>query len=311
MHGSSMGKAESNKALFIVNPISGSGKKKKAVEAIEKCYRGPYEIVYTKYPGHAEELSRESDSSLVVAVGGDGTVSEVARGIVAGGDPSKTLGIIPCGSGDGLALHLGLSRDPVKAVGCLNDYGTVMMDYAMIRDDTPDRPEGAFFCTAGVGFDADVAEAFAASGHRRLWNYIACALRLWWKFKPGDYRVVVDGKEIAGKASMITVGNASQWGNGAMIAPLASVTDGVLDVSFSLPFSTFRIPALAVMLLTGRLYKAKELKILKGKEVSIYRTKRGAAHYDGDPCVMGERIDIRICPAALRVAVPQKKVESI
>ena len=258
-----MEKPADNKALFIVNPISGSGKKKKAVEAIQNCFDRPYEIVYTQFPGHAVELARDSHASLVVAVGGDGTVSEVAKGIVLGGDPSKTLGIIPCGSGDGLALHLGISRNPVKAVESLNNHSVVMMDYATIRDDTPDRPEGMFFCTAGVGFDADVAEEFAASGHRRLWNYIACALRLWRNFQPRDYRVVVDGKETVGKASMITVGNASQWGNGARIAPLASVKDGVLDVSFSLPFSTFRIPVLAVLLLSGRLFKARELKILR------------------------------------------------
>ncbi|MBQ9888973.1 MAG: diacylglycerol kinase family lipid kinase [Bacteroidales bacterium] len=311
MLGSSMEKPENSKTLFIVNPISGSGKKKKAVEAIERFYGGPYEIVYTKFPGHAVELARDSHASLVVAVGGDGTVSEVASGIVSGGDPSKTLGIIPCGSGDGLALHLGLSRNPARAVETLNNPGTVMMDYATIKDDSSGRPEGAFFCTAGVGFDADVAEAFAVSGHRRLWNYIACALRLWRNFKPGDYRVVVDGKEISGKASMITVGNASQWGNGARIAPLASVTDGVLDVSFSLPFSTFRIPVLAVLLLTGRLFKARELKIIKGKEISIYRTSGGAAHYDGDPCVMGGRIDIKVCPAAIQVVVPPDMVDSI
>jgi len=290
------------KVLFIVNPISGGRKKDKIIATIEKFLDKElfeYAIAYTQYAGHGIELARDCDADIVVAVGGDGTVGEVAKGVIAS-ERQKVLGIIPCGSGDGLALHLGISRNPRKAVETLNNHTVAKADYAFIGDK-------AFFSVAGVGFDADVAEAFAASGHRGLITYITTALKLWWKFEPKNYKINADGQIFDGKAVLITAGNSNQWGNNARITPLASVCDGKLDLTIVLPFKTWQIPYLATKLLTGKAHTAKGVKMLKAAHICIQRDSEGAAHFDGDPCRMGEEIEIKTIPSAILLAVPKDR----
>ena len=299
-------KSQVKKAVFIVNPISGGKAKTRVVSAIEKQLDSSvfeYEIVYTERPGHGTEIARDCEADLVVAVGGDGTVSEVAQGIILSGKP-KTFGIVPCGSGDGLALHLGISRNPRKAVAVLNGGATGVMDYGTVNG----KP---FFCTTGTGFDADVAEAFAASGKRGLWTYITTALRLWWGFKPSNYTIEVDGQKIETAAAMVTVGNVNQWGNQARITPLASVSDGKMDVTVVRPFRSWDIPALALKLMIGRAHKARKVISLRGASVRISRDSEGACHFDGDPCRFGREITVETHPAALRVAIPAKKQDKI
>ena len=210
------------KICLIVNPISGGKDKKQLVQTIlEHLDHQKYtaEVAWTQHAGHGTVLARSADADIVVAVGGDGTVSEVGQGLAGTG---KALGIIPCGSGDGLALHLGIPRDPVKAVQILNTGDISPMDMARVND----RP---FFCTTGVGFDAVVAWSFAQAGHRGLWTYIREAWKAWWSFQPEHYDLDIDGTRWSGRAFLITVGNCNQWGNQARITPEASVNDGLLE----------------------------------------------------------------------------------
>ena len=283
---------------------------------IDKRFRGrcKYRIVRTEYPGHASEIARSCEERLVVAVGGDGTVSEVACGLLqASGAGSchgsgeaqpgtdsgaertgKVLGIIPCGSGDGLALHLGISRNPSKAIDTLLGGSKIPMDYGTVNG----RP---FFCTTGTGFDADVAAAFASSRSRGLITYITTALRVWRHFKPLKYSISVDGRLFETDAAIVTVGNASQWGNHALITPEASVCDGMMDVTVVRPFHIWNVPRLALLLMTGKAYKAREVIHLRGRKILIHRPTEGAVHYDGDPCIMGRDITVETFPAALDV----------
>lgn len=297
------------KALFIINPISGGKKKERIASLIDRLLdreRFDYSIVWTEHAGHAVEIARDCDATLVVAVGGDGTVSEVARGIIAAGgkDSGKVLGIIPCGSGDGLALHLGISRNPRKAIAMLNGSCTADMDYGTVNG----QP---FFCTTGVGLDADVADLFAKSGRRGLITYITTALKVWMHFEPDTYDITVDGEKINTPAVFVTAGNANQWGNQARITPLASVSDGLLDLSVVLPFRSIRIPGLVLKLMTGRAHTSRFLLGLKGREILIKRTHAGAAHFDGDPVTMGKEIVIKAVAGALQVAVPSNKQNRI
>ena len=177
---------------FIVNPVSGGKDKRKVLAAIDRYLDRSafsYEVRETGKAGDATAWARSCDADIVVAVGGDGTVSEVATGLLGTG---KALGIIPCGSGDGLALHLGISRNPAKAVRALNAGRIARIDAARLDG----RP---FFCTAGVGLDADVAWDFARSPKRGLGTYISTAWGLW---KHGDrahqYRVTTDAVVRAG-----------------------------------------------------------------------------------------------------------------
>ena len=297
------------KALFIVNPISGGKKKERIISLIGRLLdrgRYDYDVVRTERPGHATELARDCDASLVVAVGGGGTVSEVACGIIAAGEAGrgKTLGIIPCGSGDGLALHLGISRNPRKAIDLLNHACPVAIDEGTVEG----RP---FFCTTGVGLDADVADLFSKSGKRGLLTYITTALRVWKHFRPDTYSITVDGRKLDTPAVFVTVGNANQWGNQARITPLASVRDGLLDISVVSPFRSIHIPGLVWKLMTGRANRSCRMTSLRGRSVRIERSLEGPAHYDGDPCTLGRSLSVSIVPGALKVAVDANHLNRI
>lgn len=297
------------KAVFIVNPISGGKSKERIVRIIDERLDGgqfSHEIIYTRYAGHGIEIARDCDADLVVAVGGDGTVSEVARGLIAASQAGneKCFGIIPCGSGDGLALHLGISRNPKKAVDVLNHGIQAKMDYGTVNG----KP---FFCTTGVGFDADVAQAFASSGSRGLITYITTALKLWKNFKPGHYIIQADSRSVESDAAIITVGNVNQWGNQARITPDASVCDGLMDLSIVRPFRTWNIPRLAILLMTGKANKAREMLSLRAGSIRISRKTDGAAHFDGDPASLGLEIDIETHASALDVMIPADKKDRI
>lgn len=292
------------KILFIVNPISGHKDKQPVVDVIIKRLnhtKYDCEFVNTEYQGHAMLLARNTDAEIVVAVGGDGTVDEVARGLAGS---SKTLGIIPCGSGDGLALHLGIRRNVYDAVEVINAGLTVPMDYGMV-DDKP------FFCTVGMGIDAQVSYLFANSGKRGLKTYIVDAINVWKKFRPEKYTIVADGRKWSGDASIVTVANVNQWGNHAKIAPLASVSDGMLDVVIVKPFKTIDIPILAHRLFHGSMDRSQFVDTFRAAEIHISRESSGPTHRDGDPCSLGSDIDVMVVPSSLKIMIPFEKYRQI
>ena len=285
---------------LIANPVSGGKDKTRIVETVREVLQEAsfqVEVCWTARPGHATQLAREADASIVAAVGGDGTVSEVAQGLIGTG---KVLGIIPCGSGDGLALHLGISRNPRKAALALARGRVQTMDYGTVSG----RP---FFCTAGVGLDAIVAWKFARGSRRGIWQYISLAWKTWQDFHPETYTVDIDGQRIRTPAVFITVGNANQWGNQARITSLASAGDGLLDVTVVEPFRTVEIPRLAAKLMLGRAHTSRRAHMYRGKKIIISRPEPGPAHYDGDPCEMGTEIEVKVVPSALQVLVPEGK----
>ena len=217
--------------LFIVNPISGTTDKKRIVALIPKYLsdeRFDVHVAYTDHRGHAAELASEAvadGTDVVVAVGGDGTVNEVARSLVH----SRTaLGIIPCGSGNGLARHLYIPMNPEGAMQVLADCQIKSLDYGIING-TP------FFCTCGVGFDAFVSSKFAQSGRRGLLTYIENTLKEGLKYQPDTYEMEIDGEKKQFKAFLIACANASQYGNNVYIAPHASMSDGLMDVTVMEP----------------------------------------------------------------------------
>ena len=278
--------------LFIINPISGNGRKKK----IERMLRSKgCRIAYTQYAGHAEILAAEASESVVVAVGGDGTVNEVARGALAGG---KSLGIIPCGSGDGLALHLGISRNPRKALQTILAGRTVPLDCPVM---TCGNERKRFFSVCGVGLDALVSWRFAQSHSRGLWTYVREAFRAWKGFQCEEYVIKVDGKELRRKAVLVTVANSNQWGNQARIAPHADSGDSLLDITVIHPFSSLQIPSLALRLMTGRIDGSRFAECLRGSSIRIERTSNGPAHFDGDCFHCGCTIDIEVGGEKLKV----------
>lgn len=277
--------------LFIINPISGNGRK---AGIADKLIKRGYKVAYTEYAGHAEKIARETDAEIVVAVGGDGTVNEVARGLLG---TDKTLGIIPCGSGDGLALHLGLNHDLNKNLKIIESGKTHLMDAATING-------RHFFSVCGVGLDAIISKRFAKSGKRGLANYIEQSIKSWKDYKAQDYTIEIDGERMDFKAVMITIGNSDQWGNGAKVTPLADSCDGILDITVVEEFKNIEIPMLAYRLMSGTVNLAHNIHCYKGKEIRITRETSGPAHADGDWFEAGKVLEIKIIERAIKVLVP-------
>lgn len=276
--------------LFIINPISGHGRKQRIISRLEKA---GYKVVCTEYAGHAEKLAREAAEQVVVAVGGDGTVNEVARGLVGTG---KTLGIIPCGSGDGLARHLGISHNFSKALKTVTSGKASPLDAGRING-------RLFFSVCGVGFDAVVSERFAKCGKRGLSTYIREGLKTWRIYAPERYVIEMNGQTLEHEAMFITVGNSNQWGNGAKITPLADSRDGILDITVVDGFKAIELPWLAGRLMTGSAHKSMRVHTYRSQHLVITRQNEGPAHADGDWFEAGKTLDIEVIPHALNVLV--------
>jgi len=277
--------------LFIVNPISGGVRKSGVLDLLRSqgC-----NISLTEYAGHAELLARGAAVHRVVAVGGDGTMNEVARGLVGTG---KVLGLLPCGSGDGLARCLGISHNPSEALELIRRGRTIFIDCARI-DSHP------FFSVCGVGIDAIVSERFAAAGSRGVTTYIRQALLLWKEFKPTKYTIEIDGKSREIEAALITVGNSNQWGNNAKITPLARADDGLLDVTVVKMFRTEAIPGLVRRLMDGSIDRSRYVLNFRGRNIRITRPEMGPAHFDGECFTAGKTVEVNLLPEKLEIIVP-------
>lgn len=295
------------KILLIVNPLAGGKNKNKILDTVCGTLAGEdvaVETIFTEYAGHAVELARNSDADITVGIGGDGTQNEVARGLLESGR-AGTMGIIPCGSGDGLALHLGISRDPREAALTLVGGTPATIDHGLVNG----RP---FLCTTGVGLDAIVSWRFARSGSRGLLTYVRESVRTWFGFRPEHYTVIVDGQKLwDAPATFVTVANAGQWGNNAWVAPRASVRDGLLDVTLVKPFHTWHFPALLFRMMRRTADGSPHVVCLRGREIEIRRMEGGPFHFDGDPGTIGKELRMSMVPHSLSVMVPSAMKEKI
>ena len=290
------------KIAFIINPFSGTGKKEDLSGLIQtgldESFAKP-EVVFTKSRGHATELTKgfvEKGFQIVVAVGGDGTVNEVARSLI---HTETSLGIIPIGSGNGLARHLGVPMGIRKAIDQLNHSEPILMDYGLVND----RP---FFCTCGTGFDAYVSTEFAKGKRRGIMSYIEKIITGYFSYKSQNYHLVGKGIDLNVKAFVLTFANASQWGNNAYIAPQASVQDGQMDISIMSNFPVIAIPTLALNLFAKNIDKDLFMTTLRSDELTLYREESGPFHYDGEPYEEGKEIRVKTVADGLKVLVKKR-----
>lgn len=295
------------KILFIVNPISGTDKKRNIRRIIREnldVERFEYKTKFTEYAGHAAELAKEAAAAgvdIVAAVGGDGTVNEVARSLV---HTQTALGIVPCGSGNGLARHLQIPLDTAGAIRVLNADVVHSLDYGIINN----LP---FFCTCGVGFDAFVSQKFAESGKRGPLSYIENTLREGLKYNADTYTIEDENGTVKHKAFLIACANASQYGNNAFIAPHASMKDGLMDIIVMEPFPTIEAPQVAFHLFNNTLLESKRVKTFRARKIRITRAAPGAMHCDGEPLTTGAIIDVEMVPSSFKVVVnPHAKVRN-
>ena len=287
------------KAVFIINLISGTSDKAAIPGLIDQYLdktQFEYEIAVTQYAGHASEIAakaKDDGVDVVVAIGGDGTVNEVARAIV---HSSTALGIIPCGSGNGLARHLLLPLNVRKAIEVINRCEIRQLDYGIIND-------YPFFCTCGMGFDAFVSMKFAEAGKRGPITYVENVLREGLKYKPETYTIEDDNGTLQYKAFLISCANASQYGNNAYIAPQASMSDGLMDVIIMEPFDVFEAPQISIEMFSKTLDKNSKIKTFRTRHLHIRRDKPGVIHYDGDPVMTGADIDVELKPKGINIIV--------
>lgn len=289
------------KIVFVINPISGTqGKEQILAWVNEKLDREKYdmEVVYTEYAGHAVKIAAQKAAEkafAVVAIGGDGTINEIARSLV---HTDTALGIIPCGSGNGLARHLQIPLDPKKAMDIINGGRLEVIDYGKING-VP------FFCTCGVGFDAFVSLKFSQAGKRGPLTYLEQTLLESLKYRPEVYELEMDGNASARyRAFLIACGNASQYGNNAYITPRATLDDGLLDVTILEPFTVLDVPSLSFQLFNKTIDQNSRIKTFQCKSLRIHRSKPGVVHFDGDPMMAGEDIEVSIVQRELKVIVP-------
>ena len=285
--------------VFIMNPISGTQNKAGIPELIERTLdyeQFSYELRLTEHAGHASEIANEAKEQgvdIVVAIGGDGTVNEVARAIV---HSNTALGIMPCGSGNGLARHLLLPMNLKKSIEILNRCEIHELDYGIINGH-------AFFCTCGMGFDAFVSQKFAEAGKRGPITYVENVLREGLKYKPETYEIQDEQGTTRAKAFLISCANASQYGNNAYIAPQASMSDGLLDVIIMEPFDVLEAPQISIEMFNKTLDKNSKIKTFKCQRLHIHRKQPGFIHFDGDPVMTDADVDIELKPKGIRVVV--------
>lgn len=259
---------------FVMNLKSGTttpAKKNKIKQFISKL--PDCELIFTEYVGHATEIAQKAvieGIDKVVAIGGDGTVNEVGKGLIG----SKTaLGIVPIGSGNGLARHLKIPLKIEKAIQFAVSQPVVEIDVCFLN-------EIPFFCTAGVGFDAEVANEFAKQESRGLKTYAKMALKSFRTFKPESYNF--DNQDDK-TAFAITFANATQYGNNAMISPKSKIDDGLIEMVVLKPFPFGAAPIIGVRLFRGTLPNSRYIEMESGVAFSLKSKKDFLIHYDGEP----------------------------
>ncbi|HYI76167.1 MAG TPA: YegS/Rv2252/BmrU family lipid kinase [Chryseolinea sp.] len=287
------------KVLFIINKYSGMGFQT-TIEGriLDTCEKNDLEcsIEYTQRRGHAISLSSEAANngfSYVVAVGGDGTINEVARGLLHSETP---MGILPRGSGNGLARHLGISVSLTDAIDNLFNHNIVRIDTLLINDKLS-------LNVSGIGFDGHVANLFANKKIRGLVGYVRISVQEYFRFQEFEAEVTVDNITNIRKAFIIAVANSSQYGNNIKIAPLASVRDGMFHLSIMKKIPLYRFDHI-YSFLQGTITNNEMFEIVVGKELNIRTSQPVPYHIDGEPSGLNDTFKIQLQPASLSVMMP-------
>lgn len=290
--------------LFIVNPISGFSNKENIPQLLKDNLdhsKFDFQLIETQSKGHATEIANKAvkdKTEIIVACGGDGTVNEVAKSIV---HTDSILGILPNGSGNGFAMHIGMGRNSKKAIHKINTAHIKTIDTCTVNEEF-------FLNLAGIGFDALIAHRAESGKKRGFQMYIGMISKELIKFKAEDYTVQTDNEKIQGPYSVIAVANAAMYGYNFTIAPLAELTDGLLDVVFVKKAPLIRTIGASWRLLNNSLYKSPLVEIKKTKEVIISIDKPYYYHIDGESFEFNEDLHFKVVPKSLKVLFPEDKI---
>lgn len=286
------------KIRFIINPISGVGKKGELPQMIEECLdhdRFDYDIAFTQYREHAKTLAKQSSEEgidIVCAVGGDGSVHEVGTALI--GTKTK-MAIIPAGSGNGLARHLNIPLDYKEAIRCINNNESITMDTVLVNDKS-------FLGVGGYGFDAVIAKKFDTHHRRGLRGYVSLIVREFFKYNPINVSIDLDGKVKTLPAVLCTVANSSQFGNGFTVSPKSDVTDGKIELFILKPFSMWYLPSLIYRFFRKSSDKSRHTEVISFKKAKIKLSKKHA-HYDGEPMEVKNELVVSVVPKSLNIVI--------
>ncbi|PKP02148.1 MAG: diacylglycerol kinase [Bacteroidetes bacterium HGW-Bacteroidetes-9] len=288
--------------LFIVNPISGVNQSRKSLIAdLAAAHLDSevfdWEIMHSESATHVQELSREAAQSgvdIIVAVGGDGTVNQVVKGLIGS---NSVLGLIPAGSGNGLARHLGIPLDTAESMQLIAHGNTRLIDTVNFNNDL-------FVSIAGVGFDALVARQFSKASRRGFLSYLKIATQKYTFYRPRKYRMEIDGRQVERQALFVSFANTNQFGYNTMISPDAKIDDGLVDVCIVKKVPLVLTPYVAGMLLSRRLESTGFVEVIRAREINMSRNKNRVVNIDGEPVKLNKQLHISVNPLSLKVIVP-------
>jgi YegS/Rv2252/BmrU family lipid kinase len=285
--------------LFIINPVAGV-KRKDKIPALINAHldhdRFDYEVVYTENRGHATEIAAEAAKNnfdVVAVAGGDGSVNEVATGLMG---TSTCLAIIPSGSGNGLARHLGYSIDIKSTLAIINAYKVRKMDVCKINDEY-------FFSLIGIGFDAFVAKVFSREETRGFMTYAWSAIKSLGSFESFDYTLQSKEKNMSGKAFMINVCNSNQYGYNVKVAPDANLSDGLMDVIIVDDIPKWKVPFAVMQVFTQTHKVNRHFKSFKTSALQINSPNYSYLQIDGETVHKDKDFTITILPQQLNVLI--------
>ncbi len=293
--------SEGKKVLFIVNKYAGTGFQPQ-VEGlmVDACEANDVEctIEFTRDRGHATELARGActkDFQYVIAVGGDGTINEVAQGLVHTNMP---MGVISRGSGNGLARHLGIPLKIKEGLKSLFDSRVLAMDTFTVNGKLS-------LNVSGIGFDGHIANLFGGKSKRGLAGYVKLTVQEYIQFKEFDFQLSYTDQTINQQAFIVAIANSSQYGNNARIAPTASVCDGLLQVTMLKKVPAYRADFIYNMF-AGDIQKSIFCETLEASSLLLKTSRPTAYHIDGEPCGIDDSFEIKVQPSTLQVLVPNK-----
>lgn len=290
------------KTCFIINPVSGristrSGRRDR-IEGINRRIGIKADIWYTERPLHGIDLARkavEGGYARVVSVGGDGTINEVATGLLHSG---VALGLVPAGSGNGLVRDLGLPLDFDQAIEAALTGPTRIIDSGRVND----RP---FFNVMGVGYDAELGRRFNSSAHRGFLNYLWIGVKTYFQFRRQACEVETgSGEIIRFDAFLLAVANSTQYGGNARIAPNAKLDDGLLDLASITRADPLAVPGILTRLFNGSLNRSRRVVNLVSDRFVIRRPEAGPIHTDGEIHMMDRELRVEVIPASIQVVGP-------
>jgi len=289
--------------LFITNPISGNLHRNdlhKLIHEAMRDYAGYYEIAVSEYAGHAKKLAADAVAegvNTVVACGGDGTINEIGTQLIG---TNTSLGIIPYGSGNGLAHHIGIPISTKRAIEYLRKGHPIAIDTVSINN-TP------FISIAGIGFDAKVAQDYSNDKGRGFHTYFKYMLQNYFTLPEQKFKITFGNDTFNIEAFFISLANSNEQGYGIPISPKASLRDGLVDICIVRKPNAIELPIMGSYMLARNLDKAPKVNIIQTSHIIIERSLNDVVNIDGDPVMMDKKLEIKVAPLSLNIIANEKQ----